>query len=143
MLAHCNLKQNTWLHSKQSSFFPFVHCPLVANRKTQWSIKVEQCACRQTRKQKHFASNANIFYKFEPHLSAPGRARYSNRKLLHHHVEMFENFYLVKTSNSKFEMKSLQVRSMVDFNAMASSPVPMVCTSLSVTRNSFQGTMVL
>ena len=38
MLAHCNLKQNTWLCSKQSSFFPFMHCPLVANRKTWWSI---------------------------------------------------------------------------------------------------------
>ena len=36
MLAHCNLKQN--LCSKQSSFFPFMHCPLVANRKTRWSI---------------------------------------------------------------------------------------------------------
>ena len=40
MLAHCNLKQNTWLCSKQSSFFPFfMHCPLVANRKTRWSIQ--------------------------------------------------------------------------------------------------------
>ena len=39
MLAHCNLKQNTWLWSKQSSFFPFMHCPLVANRKTRWSIE--------------------------------------------------------------------------------------------------------
>ena len=38
ILAHCNLKQNTWLHSKVSSFFPFMHCPLVSNRKTQWSI---------------------------------------------------------------------------------------------------------
>ena len=38
MLAHCNLKQNTWLCSKQSSFFPFMHCPLVANQKTRWSI---------------------------------------------------------------------------------------------------------
>ena len=27
-----------WLCSKRSSFFPFMHCPLVANRKTQWSI---------------------------------------------------------------------------------------------------------
>ena len=25
-----------WLCSKRSSFFPFMHCPLVANRKTQW-----------------------------------------------------------------------------------------------------------
>ena len=40
MLAHCNSKQNTWLCSKQSSFFPFfMHCPLVANRKTRWSIQ--------------------------------------------------------------------------------------------------------
>ena len=38
MLAHCNLKQNMWLCSKQSSFFPLLHCPLVANRKTRWSI---------------------------------------------------------------------------------------------------------
>ena len=38
MLAHCNLKQNMWLCSKQYSFFPFMHCPLVANRKTRWSI---------------------------------------------------------------------------------------------------------
>ena len=38
MLAHCNLKQNMWLCSKQSSFFPFMHCPLVANQKTWWSI---------------------------------------------------------------------------------------------------------
>ena len=36
MLAHCNLKQN--LCSKQSSFFPFMHCPLVANWKTRRSI---------------------------------------------------------------------------------------------------------
>ena len=33
MLAHCNLKRNTWLCSKQSSFFPFMHCPLVANQR--------------------------------------------------------------------------------------------------------------
>ena len=29
-----------WLCSKQSSFFPFMHCPLVANRKTWWSITI-------------------------------------------------------------------------------------------------------
>ena len=40
MLAHWNLKQNMWLCSKQSSCFPFMHCPLVANRKTQWSIEL-------------------------------------------------------------------------------------------------------
>ena len=38
MIAHCNLKQNMCLCSKQSSFFPFMHCPLVANQKTRWSI---------------------------------------------------------------------------------------------------------
>ena len=38
MLAHCNLKENMWLCSKLSSFFPFMHCPLVANQKTRWSI---------------------------------------------------------------------------------------------------------
>ena len=38
MLAHCYLKQNMWLCSKQSSFFPLMHCPLVVNRKTRWSI---------------------------------------------------------------------------------------------------------
>ena len=27
MLAHCNLKQNTWLCSKQSSFFSFYALP--------------------------------------------------------------------------------------------------------------------
>ena len=37
MLAHCNLKQNTWLCSKQSSYFSFYALPL-ANQKTQWSI---------------------------------------------------------------------------------------------------------
>ena len=40
MLAHCNLKQNTWLCSKQFSFFPLMHCPLVVNRKTWWSIRI-------------------------------------------------------------------------------------------------------
>ena len=40
MLAHCNLKQN--LCSKQSSFFPFMHCPLVASWKTRWSIALQQ-----------------------------------------------------------------------------------------------------
>ena len=40
MLAHCNLIQNTWLCSKQSSFFPFMHSPLVANWKTRWSIQL-------------------------------------------------------------------------------------------------------
>ena len=39
MLAHCYLKQNMWLCSKQSSFFPLMHCPLVANWKTRWSIE--------------------------------------------------------------------------------------------------------
>ena len=39
MLAHCNLKQNMWLCSKQSSFFPFMHCHLVANQKMRWSIE--------------------------------------------------------------------------------------------------------
>ena len=38
ILAHCNLKQNMWLCSKQSSIFPFMHCLLVANRKMRWSI---------------------------------------------------------------------------------------------------------
>ena len=38
MLSHCNLKQTMWLCSKPSSFFPFKHCPLVANRKTWWYI---------------------------------------------------------------------------------------------------------
>ena len=40
MIAHCNLKQNTWLCSKQSSFFSFYALSLAANRKTRWSIEV-------------------------------------------------------------------------------------------------------
>ena len=38
MLAHSNLKQNMCLRSKESSFFPIMHCPLVVNRKMRWSI---------------------------------------------------------------------------------------------------------
>ena len=38
MLAHRNLKQNMSLCTKQSCFFPFMYCPLVANQKSQWSI---------------------------------------------------------------------------------------------------------
>ena len=49
----------------------------------------------------------------------------------------------MKTSNSKFEMKSLHVRSIVDFKAIASKPVPMGWISLKVSLNVFQGTMVL
>ena len=33
----CYLKQNMCLRSKQA-YFPFMHCPLVANQKTRWSI---------------------------------------------------------------------------------------------------------
>ena len=51
--------------------------------------------------------------------------------------------YLVKMSNSKTEMWSLTVRSMVDFRAMASREEWMGCTSLRVCRNSLQGTMAL
>ena len=50
MLAHCNLKQNMWLCSKQSSFFPFMHCPLVANRKTWWSILKTNLSNNQRRR---------------------------------------------------------------------------------------------
>ena len=39
MLAHCNLKQNMCLCSHHNlAYFPFMHCPLVANQKTRWSI---------------------------------------------------------------------------------------------------------
>ena len=38
MLAHCNLKQNTQLCSKQSSFFSFYALPSGGKSKDHWSI---------------------------------------------------------------------------------------------------------
>ena len=38
MLAHCNLKQNAWFCSKQSSFFSLYALPSGGNWKTRWSI---------------------------------------------------------------------------------------------------------
>ena len=52
MLAHWNSKQNMWLCSKLSTFFPFMHCPLVANRKVQWSIGLQMVKAGS-----HYAAN--------------------------------------------------------------------------------------
>ncbi len=49
----------------------------------------------------------------------------------------------LKISNSKMEMWSLTVRSMVDLRAMASRGEWMGCTSCSVARNSRHGTIAL
>lgn len=51
--------------------------------------------------------------------------------------------YLVKTSNSKFDIKSLHVRSMVVFNAIVSRPDDMGCTLFNSSLNIFHGTRVL
>lgn len=49
----------------------------------------------------------------------------------------------MKTSNSKLDMKSLQVRSIVVFSAIVSSPEDIGWTLFSSSRNSFHGTSVL
>ena len=51
--------------------------------------------------------------------------------------------YLVKMSNSKTEMWSVQVKSMVVFSAVDSSPEPIGWTSASAARKSFHCTTVL
>ncbi len=51
--------------------------------------------------------------------------------------------HLVKTSNSKQEMKSLHVRSIVDLSAIASSGELIGCVSISVALKYPHGTIVL
>lgn len=57
--------------------------------------------------------------------------------------EIDRKTYLVKTSNSKLDMKSLHVRSMVVLSAIVSSPEDIGCTLFSSSRKIFQGTRVL
>lgn len=59
------------------------------------------------------------------------------------HNERDRETYLVKTSNSKLDMKSLHVRSMVVLSAIVSSPEDIGCTLFSSSRKIFQGTRVL
>lgn len=54
-----------------------------------------------------------------------------------------EKSNLVNTSNSKFEICSLTVRSMVVFKARVSNPVLSLWTLLNAIRNSNHGTVVL